>query len=40
MILEDHTEGFRRSAAYREWKSLLHHFYDPFPTVEHDRDRE
>ncbi len=38
--LEDHTEGFRGSAAYREWKSLLHPFYDPFPTVEHYRDRE
>lgn len=33
--LEDHTEGFRGSAEYREWKALLHHFYDPFPTVEH-----
>lgn len=33
--LEDHTEGFRKSAAYEEWKRLLHHFYDPFPTVEH-----
>ena len=33
--LEDHTEGFRSSAAYGEWKRLLHHFYDPFPTVEH-----
>jgi heme-degrading monooxygenase HmoA len=33
--LEDHTEGFRGSAAYGEWKRLLHHFYDPFPTVEH-----
>ena len=33
--LEDHTEGFRGSAGYREWKALLHHFYDPFPTVEH-----
>ncbi len=20
----------------REWKALLHHFSDPFPTVEHD----
>lgn len=37
--LEDHTEGFRGSAAYQEWKSLLHSFYDPFPTVEHYRDR-
>ena len=33
--LEDHTEGFRRSAEYQEWRHLLHHFYDPFPTVEH-----
>jgi len=33
--LEDHTEGFRNSAAYAEWKRLLHHFYDPFPTVDH-----
>ena len=33
--LEDHTEGFRGSAGYEEWKRLLHHFYDPFPTVEH-----
>jgi len=31
----DHEEGFRKSAQYQEWKSLLHHFYDPFPTVEH-----
>ena len=33
--LEDHTEGFRGSAQYRDWKRLLHHFYDPFPSVEH-----
>ncbi|MCW8333992.1 antibiotic biosynthesis monooxygenase [Vibrio sp. SCSIO 43135] len=33
--LEDHTEGFRGSKPYQEWKELLHHFYDPFPTVEH-----
>ena len=33
--LTDHTEGFRKSDEYREWKKLLHHFYDPFPTVEH-----
>lgn len=33
--LEDHTEGFRGSQEYQEWKSLLHHFYDPFPIVEH-----
>ena len=35
--LEDHTEGFRGSPAYQAWKRLLHHFYDPFPTVEHYR---
>ena len=33
--LEDHTVGFRKSAAYNEWKRLLHHYYDPFPVVEH-----
>jgi heme-degrading monooxygenase HmoA len=33
--LEDHTEGFRGSAAYEEWRRLLHHFYDPMPIVEH-----
>ncbi|MFJ7977545.1 antibiotic biosynthesis monooxygenase family protein [Peribacillus sp. NPDC096379] len=33
--LEDHTVGFRESAEYQEWKKLLHHYYDPFPIVEH-----
>ena len=33
--LEDHEIGFRKSAQYQEWKRLLHHFYDPFPTVLH-----
>jgi len=33
--LESHTEGFRKSPAYQRWRELLHHFYDPFPTVEH-----
>ncbi len=33
--LEDHTEGFRGSEEYQEWKKLLHHFYEPFPTVYH-----
>jgi heme-degrading monooxygenase HmoA len=33
--LEDHTEGFRGSTEYQEWRRLLHHFYDPFPVVEH-----
>ena len=33
--LAAHTEGFRQSPQYLEWKRLLHHYYDPFPTVEH-----
>jgi heme-degrading monooxygenase HmoA len=33
--LEDHTVGFRESEQYQEWRTLLHHFYDPFPQVEH-----
>jgi len=33
--LEAHTEGFRKSPQYAEWKKMLHHYYDPFPTVEH-----
>lgn len=33
--LEDHTIGFRESNQYQKWRSLLHHFYDPFPVVEH-----
>jgi heme-degrading monooxygenase HmoA len=32
---EDHTVGFRQSEEYQKWKKQLHHFYDPFPTVEH-----
>ena len=36
--LEDHTEGFRGSEQYHRWKTLLHHYYDPFPTVEHYRE--
>jgi len=33
--LESHTVSFRESANYVEWKRLLHHFYEPFPLVEH-----
>jgi heme-degrading monooxygenase HmoA len=33
--LEAHTQGFRGSASYEEWRNLLHHFYEPFPVVEH-----
>jgi heme-degrading monooxygenase HmoA len=33
--VEAHTDGFRTSPEYESWKALLHHFYDPFPVVEH-----
>ena len=33
--LESHTEGFRCSPEYQKWKMLLHHYYDPFPQVQH-----
>lgn len=36
--LEDHTVGFRGSEEYQRWRALLHHFYDPFPVVEHFRE--
>lgn len=38
--LEAHTIGFRNSLQYQKWKQLLHHFYDPFPTVEHFEEVE
>ena len=33
--LEDHTVGFRGSPEYQQWRRMLHHFYEPFPAVEH-----
>jgi heme-degrading monooxygenase HmoA len=33
--LESHTEGFRGSPQYERWRELLHHYYEPFPEVEH-----
>ena len=33
--LTDHTVGFRQGPDYPRWRELLHHFYDPFPEVEH-----
>lgn len=38
--LEDHTVGFREGPDYPRWKELLHHYYEPFPTVEHYAPRE
>ena len=33
--VEAHTEGFRGSPRYEEWCAALHHFYEPFPLVQH-----
>jgi len=33
--LEAHIIDFRKSNKYQTWQKLLHHFYDPFPVVEH-----
>ena len=33
--LESHTRGFHESPEYQRWRALLHHFYEPFPSVEH-----
>ncbi len=33
--LEAHEVAFRGSPQYLEWKSMLHHFYEPFPVVSH-----
>jgi heme-degrading monooxygenase HmoA len=38
--LEAHTVGFRGSGEYGRWRELLHHFYEPLPTVEHYSDVE
>lgn len=35
LTVEHHEVGFRQSPQYQEWRELLHHFYDPFPTVHH-----
>ena len=33
--VEAHAVGFRGSPEYVRWRALLHHFYEPFPVVEH-----
>lgn len=35
LTVEHHELGFRQSDQYQAWRKLLHHFYDPFPTVLH-----
>jgi len=37
--IEHHEVGFRQSPQYQAWRQLLHHFYDPFPTVLHYSQR-
>ena len=36
--VQAHEVGFRGSDRYPKWQALLHHFYDPFPVVEHFAD--
>jgi heme-degrading monooxygenase HmoA len=33
--VEAHTHGFRGSPRYDEWRAALHHFFEPFPSVQH-----
>lgn len=33
--VEAHEIGFRQSLQYQKWKELLHHYYNPFPVVQH-----
>lgn len=30
-----HRDGFRTSDRYRDWRKLLHGFYEPMPVVEY-----
>ncbi|WP_353209329.1 antibiotic biosynthesis monooxygenase [Sphingorhabdus sp.] len=31
--VDDHKVGFRTSERYLAWRELLHHFYEPMPSV-------
>mgnify|MGYP000005503666 FL=1 len=31
--VDDHKVGFRTSERYQAWRELLHHFYEPMPSV-------
>lgn len=33
--IESHKVGFRGSEDYKEWRALLHDYYDPMPHVEY-----
>jgi heme-degrading monooxygenase HmoA len=30
-----HRVGFRNSERYDQWRALLHHYYNPMPTVDY-----
>lgn len=36
--VDAHELGFRGSAEFQQWRATLHHFYEPFPVVEHFTD--
>jgi heme-degrading monooxygenase HmoA len=31
--VDDHKVGFRTSERYQAWRELLHHFYEPMPSI-------
>ncbi len=33
--VEAHTEGFRKSPEFQQWRALLHEFYESPPVIEH-----
>ena len=33
--LEDHMVNFREGPDFEAWRAALHHFYEPFPVVQH-----
>lgn len=33
--VEAHTEGFRKSPEFEQWRALLHEFYESPPVIEH-----
>ncbi|MGB3285381.1 MULTISPECIES: antibiotic biosynthesis monooxygenase family protein [Mycobacteriaceae] len=33
--VEAHTEGFRKSPEFAQWRALLHEFYESPPEIEH-----
>lgn len=33
LSVADHRDGFRKSDRYKQWRDLLHRFYEPMPDV-------